>query len=215
MKRKFILAGVIILSIIIGLIILWFSVPHPGQTVSDIRITAKLVHPKDSQRPCVRIYYGYQENGIWFDYPAESYDLLSIFSRKAESGLFAAGDSHIVKIGDYLLISIANNRSNLEGTPADCVVYDSLGSEFKKLFTEYFSPPYGPNAGQYGFYAERKGLGYSTGISVASSFGEHYYVVLKYDSLPKDYVLTCTMETPKGITTEELTYSVIKTMIGE
>lgn len=128
----------------------------------------------------LQVYYGYCLDGVWHDYPSENYDLIDITHEAGERGWKLSYHDHMVKIGPYLLISII-----IPGYPdMTCEVSDSLGSELLNPFMEYVSSG-------YGFVA----FDPSGEDSCSSySFWPRYYLLLEFDSLPDDYVLTVNTE---------------------
>lgn len=146
---------------------------------------------KDCQ--LLQIYYGYEMDGVWYDIPSENFDLKGIFLNEGTTGAEAAAGSHIVEIGQYILICVfAQDFPNITYEQGD--VYDSLGTEFQMPFLEYhcygtMDRPIVP----YGYCAEvtHNFLFFSIPEMYCSSgFEERLYFILEKDSIPDDYVLT-------------------------
>jgi len=137
-----------------------------------------------------QIYYGYKTNGKWTDLPCENYELVSVINNsnletgeeKVYYGYEAANQNHIVKIGQYLLFSLAMDESYS--------VSDSLGSNFQLLFSEYENFP--ENRKIYGYLREDRDSvvsGWEVKYEAITDFMPRYYLWLKYDEIPKDYEL--------------------------
>lgn len=161
-------------------------------------------------RTFLQIYYGYEMDGQWYDIPCENYKLKGIFDLlHTPTGYEAAGESHIVKIGPYLVICVQHNSGNYPQSKTYCKFKDTLGSKAVQCFSAYYSPRKGmdvnPEEGftlptdydnsdalpRYGYFKENAatiGSGNSK-YSASSSFDLYYFLVLEYDSIPKDYKL--------------------------
>lgn len=150
----------------------------------------------------LQIYYGFQKNGEWYDYPSENYDIVSIFNaydyetkeEKIRYGYEAADGHHIVKIGDYVLISIRLTVSVDE--VGEVIIYDSANSQFQLRFSEYHSyngsfSDRSSSEQRYGYLAEdidRKTHKLKDCL-IADTFCMRYYCILKYETVLEDYEL--------------------------
>ena len=135
-RNVFILLGILLICLVILGSCLIMIGPNPPDTVDDIRMTVKPTITKDGVT-YLRLYYGYCVDGWWRDYPMEYYDLKSIFTGKQYSGYRAAQEDHIVKIGQYLLISFSTFSQFGETDSGYLEVSDSLNSDFQQMFLEY------------------------------------------------------------------------------
>lgn len=179
-------------------------VPDFSKEVTDIRITVR-----EREAGCYRaellplidlqIYYGYYSNGEWHDIPCENYDLKPIIWNYTKRGWKIADASHVVKIGPFLLLAIVHDRGEKE-------VYDNLGTEVLEPFDEYitYNKEHFIVDGDHVTYVYENVHGYSffcenreaiINGDVEYYFNENFYkrsyLILDYDSLPDDYVLTC------------------------
>ena len=213
--------------------------PDIPDDVTDVRVTVKPYEDKytkkynqntESKIQYLRAYYGFYSNGEWYDYPIESYDLISIFGTDFQfepdmetidsmRGVHTGLRPHMVKIGPYLLVSI---RTTGECTAAGLVrtdnktkeiisISDTIDSKVEKHFSEYYSPSTkNGNEGEYGTFIKQ----FDT-KSYDSKFGEWYTVLLECDKIPKDYVLTVVSKNVYDeIVEETLTYDDIQEMLA-
>lgn len=193
--------------------------------ISDVRITVKPrsfylpdSYPSASHfnsREFLQIYYGYCLDGVWYDIPCENYELIGIFDNQNCSGFDAAGGSHVVKIGDYLLICVKMGASLND--EAHCQITDTLGSAVTEPFTDYYTvsaffdsdPGYGYFKEAYDSFMGDQEQNYAA----QDNFGKYYYVVLDYDKLPGDYELYANFYN-STVSTETLTYNEINSLVG-
>ena len=172
-------------------------IPHPPAEVSELRIKAvsreyfpySLVGKTEENYSLIQIWYGFFSNGQWKDYPCENYDLVGILDAEGRSGWKAANDHHMVKIGSYVLISIAGSWAENE----HCTITDNIGSEVFTPLADYVS--YSTDSHQYGLLAENPAQINGTGKqrnNVEVRFRNRYYVILELDSLPDDYEMVIT-----------------------
>ena len=187
--------------------------PAPSDDITDIRMT---VVPRDVRTmdmlgiselyenlTVLQIWYGYQSDGQWYDYPSENYELVGLWDDGDNTGWRAAFGSHIGKIGPYLLICVSPPVSD----KLVCEVTDSLNSPVQEPFADYFTC-YVRTAEDgtevhfmdkdkqgYGYIAEDIFLTEDTETPTArlkNTFSKRYYVVLEYDAIPDDYLLDVT-----------------------
>ena len=137
-----------------------------------------------------QIYYGYYSDGTWVDLPCENYELRALGNSRND---YEASDRrHVVKIDKYVLLAFPVGVSASEKSYG--VVTDSLKSEVIEL-TEYGTSGLSmPDSGKkcYGRIRENPNV---MGIlksehEIVNGFAEWYYIVLEYDNIPKDYVVS-------------------------
>lgn len=194
-----------------------------SSNITDVRMTVVPVEldPSDTESfsdtdiTFLRIYYGYYSYGRWHDYPSEYYDLKSIFTSKTYTGYDAAGDDHIVKIGPYLVVFIANYTIGQGSKSVPVKITDTLGNEALQIFSEYYSSIY--NSLNYGYIKEEKRtnklFNNESSRTLMNFFGPYYYVILEYDALPENYSLQYTTQENGESVTQVLTYEQIKQLI--
>lgn len=217
------------------------KMPDLSGNISDIRITLvprEYIPPTSGNATVdhmlknttyLQIYYGYQKDGQWYDIPCENYDLKQIFDfTKHGTGFEAAGKSHIVKIGQYLLVCVQYSSGDYSQADLSCEFIDNLGSKPIQYFEEYYTAPrnlteltesqkidYGKS---YGYLKENLAAipGDGQPLYIASSaFDLHYYLVLDYASLPKDYELLVIFWHGDSNHYRRLTYNDIVALIEE
>lgn len=187
-----------------------------GDAITDIRMTVQPASPghpdQEDGTTFLRIYYGICRNGQWQDRPSEQYDLKAIFRSRSAEGYQAAGRSHLVKIGPYLLVCISNySLDDDPETTVVCTISDTLGTPVQEPFLQYSSTSASNPAGhQYG-YLKQEGLGK---VQTESFFMHYYFLVLDYENLPEDYVLECRTSTAAETVTQTLTYGDIMQLLG-
>lgn len=186
------------------------SVPNISGTVTDIRITtvARDISKMPGMsfveyfqdRTFLQIYYGYQLDGDWHDYPAENYDLRRL--KSSDCGYDAVSSNHIVKIGQYVLIAFTSYR--------DLTVTDSLNSEVVAM-TEYYTSgnDVTSDSAKYGQIIENtlEGNIFNYEYEITSGFDKWYYIILEYDDIPEDYVVSYSLgdsETPPVYTYDDI-----------
>ena len=210
-KRKF-----VVIPIVIGLCALLLlcscgimgrnRIPHPpvatavpdfSEDITDIRISAATCEEYEldfsnyknfRNLTLLQILYGYYSDGEWHDVPAESYDYVGIFN--GSSGMGGTSDSHIVKIGHYLLVCFEQSyyESNFETT-----IIDTISSEVLTPFAEYYTPYSNTPSSGYGILTVEPDSilnGDELEYQAYNSFGKYSYVILDIELLPEDYVLT-------------------------
>lgn len=190
------------------------GIPHPPEAIAipdfsgeitDVRIqtvTCESYKLDLSQytnfkgKTLLQIEYGYQSDGEWFDIPCENYELKGIFENEGTSGKDAVPNSHLVKIGPYLLIChvLYSNAPNSE-----CIISDSLGTTVQKPFMDYFTP-FIKTDDQPGYAlltVDRDSIvdGKELSFTAYGVFGKYYYLILKIDEIPDDYELRITDHT--------------------
>ena len=165
----------ICLSVIICLSLLACQSATNGSK-GNIRITAKLLELDDSDITYIQIHYGKQILGIWNDKPAESYQIIPIFGKEADSSVDAAFFDHMVLIDSSLVISIST-RLLADSTAAEpeCEISDTLGTEVLHLFEEYYTTAY-TEGKKYGQYAESNGF-WGASTKQSNTFDRFYYVI--------------------------------------
>lgn len=176
--------------------------PDIPDKVADVRVQVK-------ERDCggnipqgytaMQIYYGFYSDGKWHDYPCENYDLAGIYFNRSDFGYDAAGEHHVVKLGDKILIALHSYRSN------DIMVSDTLGSEVM-VIDEYFTKTvFKEVSGNVKTEASMVGGGYAYlkenalelgeddyKFSILGAFDKWYYVTIDESELTDDYTLTFT-----------------------
>lgn len=111
------------------------------------------------------------------------------------SGYDAAGDSHIVKIGPYLLVALSANTYEYYDVYGE--VEDTLNSEVQEI-SEYFTPTnfdYSHSGERYVHFRENiRTLDTDDyEYSMSNCVNKWYFVVLDYDKLPENYELKYTI----------------------
>lgn len=182
--------------------------PTLSDDITDVRVTiipreaglapdfGKNMGIDASNMEFMQIYYGYCVNGVWTDLPCENYPLVGTYISQdyetkeliVKQGYEAADESHMVKIGPYLLFSI-EARSGNNGF---YTVGDSLGSEVILKFEEYDNLTTKGHKKTYGYVKEDHTTindGPRLSYEISTGFKARYYVLVKYDELPEDYVL--------------------------
>ena len=167
--------------------------PAPTNEITDVRITLvprecdMFVEKEGEIKREVQLYYGYELDGKWYDYPAVNYPLFSLTDRP-EIGFSVISGSHGVKIGPYLLLSVELS-SSAEASDYWWDISDSMGSEFTRMFAEYAEDP----DITYGMVAEEidweRPNWIGSDFYVSSSMHVWDVLILEYDALPDDYVL--------------------------
>lgn len=178
------------------------NTPDFSGEITDIRFTVKertfeatVNKEYFENKTMLQIYYGYCLDGVWYDIPAENYDLKGVFALRNDNGWKAVAQGHIVEIGPYVVISAVGYAH----PNASHKFYDSIGSEIQEPFAEYVSYfAYGDETGIIYSDSQSSGYGlfYENRQSVVdgklefdalSSFDHRYYIVIKYDDIPDDY----------------------------
>ena len=188
-------------------------------TVSDVRLTIEpyqLKHLNTSAQG-LRIYYGYLSDGKWYDTPVEYHDLidlpsLAISTRTDEKFMWIETRNHAVKIGQFLLITIkttGNPSLTTENMINEIIsISDTISSEVNQHFEEYYDPV--GDEIKYGI-----ALDTAENDRFATTFGKWYSVLLEYDKLPTDYVLTVVCTDVDDNTVElTLTYDDIQELLA-
>ena len=189
------------------------QLPVLTDAITDVRMTVvprayKPMFPfggENKDRTYLQIYYGYFADGAWTDLPIENYELVGVFNGDDRTGWLASNRDHMVKIGPYLLICVT-----LPGFPnMECTITDSLGTQYTEPFADYYTT-------DYGFVSEcilpTKNENDPLVIQ-SEGFWPRYYLILDYESLPNDYVVTVDKETPSYHDHYELTMDQIKSFI--
>ncbi len=209
-------------------------IPNIPGDVSDVRMTIldreyETTSYFDSELvlSMMQICYGYCVDGVWNDFPSENYDLIGIWEDFTKTGWEASDGSHIVKIGQYLLVSICLRDDPL----AQHVILDSLNSKIQEPFAEYRTYwYYYDQEGQQHYYSEynESGYGYMAEnphygkegeeirLNERMEFPARYYIILDYTTLADDYELNVSViEWDDQIGKEyKLTGKEIKDLIG-
>lgn len=173
-------------------------IPDFSGNISDIRITGverefKVSNPAFENHTPVQIYYGYKSDDIWYDIPCENYELRGVLGNYSELNYEAAGQSHIVRIGPYLLVSIcAFNVSRDE----NCVISDTLGTEVITPLEEYYTPFIVTDTSRplYSYLKEdRAFIGASKSqCQLLAPFDRYYFLIVEMDKLTEDYQINIT-----------------------
>lgn len=184
------------------------------------KVTKDYMEQRGEEIQFLRVYYGYCSNGEWYDHPFEHYDLIEILStevRYPESDCTIGSKNHMVKIGPYLLITIKTTGApnSFIGNQAKEIVSisDTIDSKVEKHFAEYYSPyieKEDRKEGKYALFMKK-----ADAVSYVSTFGEWYTILLEYDKIPKDYVLTVVSKNRKDKIDEFiLTYDDIQKLLA-
>lgn len=206
------------------------SSPDFSSIIQDIRVSVKprehvpqttgiaAIDNRLRNQTFLQIYYGYYSDNQWHDMPCENYELKGIFNSFHDyTGYDAAGDSHIVKIGPYLLICIKHYSMKAPQWATFCTIKDTLGSEVSRPFDDYYTKAgRDPNTHGYGYFKEDISSLSLDGIVnylARDTFEQYYYVLLDYDTLPNDYELTVTYWEGLGSVYQTLTYDDIASLI--
>ena len=176
--------------------------PNIPYVVDNIRIQAKVRDCGDNipeGYTALQIYYGYFVDSKWYDYPCENYDLKGIYIDRAKFGYDAAGENHIVKIGDKILIALPTWRNG------EIEVKDTLGSKVIVMDEYYTSTVPTETSGNYHTGYSMVGEGYAYlkenalelgeddyNFSILGAFDKWYYVTIDESELTDDYTLTFT-----------------------
>ena len=181
------------------------AVPDFSEEITDIRISAATCekyeldfsHSKNFRNLTIlQILYGYYSDGEWHDVPAENYDYVGILN--GSSGMGGSSDSHIVKIGPYILVcyEAASMASNFETT-----ITDTIGSKVLEPFSEYYTPYSNYPTSGYGILTVDPNSilnGDKLEFTARNTFGKFYYVILEIESLPEDYEMLITTTYESG-----------------
>lgn len=188
--------------------------PTPSDETEDIRITT--VDRAVAQIPSTwlfshfrgrtykQIYYGYFEDGTWYDFPADNYQLKALLG--SDTGYEAAENSHLAKIGQYVLLAFrVTNRPECFGT-----VEDSLNSETFELTQFCTSGDMLTSDGEcFGTVFDNPN---KTGVlqaeyQITNSFYKWYYLILKQEDLTNDYVATVSTYSEENELISKSTYT--------
>lgn len=206
--------------------------PDLSGNISDIRMTildreydAPSFETDFQNLSMMQIWYGYNANGIWYDYPSENYDLIGILEFKDCIGWKAALGSHMVKIGPYLLVNICVQNHPQK----DCKITDTLNSPLQEPFAQYNTYHYYYDEdGQKHTYLDDHSHGYGSiaenpnrrsansdeiAYNMRCEFVRRFYLILDYESIPDDYVLTVSVSSVNTDDMEE--YTLTTDMIRE
>ena len=164
-------------------------------------------------KTALQMMYGYCKDGVWTYVPCENYDLIGIFENEGEFGYDAAKGSHIVKIGDYLLISasIGYNQSEVRA-----VVNDTRDSQIVTMH-EYL----GTSLEEF-VYLKEKGLLIGTkeyDFEASMPFLNKRYCLVDMTDLSEDYKFTVRIyhaqDGEESLLKEQtLTYDEIQRLLG-
>lgn len=137
-QKRFLVVSVAVICLCLAFVLVRFTSdpsrrkPNFDGEITDVRVTAIPVDAKTSFWPdaeFIWVHYGYKKDGIWYDIPAENYEICRINSvSTAFDPLFK---DHVVQIGPYVLIMLQNSPDN------DVVISDSLGTEVQSPFEQY------------------------------------------------------------------------------
>ena len=191
------------------------NIPH---VVDNIRIQAKVRDCGDNipeGYTALQIYYGYFIDGKWYDYPCENYDLKGIHSDRAKFGYDAAGENHIVQIGDKILIALPTWRNS------EIEVNDTLGSKVIVMDEYYTSTVPTETSGNYHTGYSMVGEGYAYlkenalklgksdyAFEITGSFDKWYYIIVNFDDLTENYKVSFSYKTPENANSSfEVTYN--------
>ena len=193
--------------------------PDIPEKVDDIRITfverdcgLDTMGAPYSAYTAIQIYYGYCYNGEWYDYPSENYDLCGIFFPNDDNyGFEAAGDDHIVEIGDKILIAITPFL--LEYTAK---ITDTLDTEVI-MKDEYATVNTVESGKKYAYFKENALRLYKMdyGYGIHGGFSRWYFLVLNKDDIDESYSLTYNNNEYVGVPSRDkiLTYNDIQTLL--
>ena len=209
--------------------------PELSKDISDVRIT---IVPRTYDPPSdyadlqdlsfMQIWYGYYADGQWNDYPSENYELSGILQHNSRQGWKASVGSHLVKIGPYLLICICLHDDPM----VEYHLSDTLDSQIQQPFEAYNTclDYYDENGQRHDFMdTHETGYGYiaedpstiageaQLAYIVRSEFPRRYYVLLDYESIPEDYVLTISQvsSVPEQEESQSLTFDMIQEAISK
>lgn len=177
-----------------------FMKPDFSGNVTDVRITTVKREYNgtefDSNR-VMQLYYGYCIDDVWYDIPCENYDLIGICDNKGNYGYDAAGDDHIVKIGNKIVFAFSTTSFY------DSQLKDSLDSktyEITDYFTKSFTTKesngiyYGVSTVGDGYsYLKEKALAYDDDeyeYMIVGKFDKWYYLVVDESELDETYQIT-------------------------
>jgi len=182
------------------------EIPSPPNEITDIRMTVisrpyeppALVSGNFKNIDLLQIWYGYQAEESWYDYPSENYELIGIYENKGHSGWKAANGSHITKIGPYVLVNFY--------LPADpdieCSITDTLRTQIQQPFEQYNTfDVYVDESGHEHRYMDSHSTGYGylcedpaeinnptdSPCVMWPEFYRRYYLVLNHDEITDDY----------------------------
>ncbi len=155
----------------------------------------KLTNGPDSDTVFFSILYGYKPTRQTRSFISiDKLDLRSI-ENKGKTGKDAARDSHLVMLGDCLLIAIA--VYDMEENTA-YVVEDSTNTSSHMTDDRYYTHTDPEKANEGTNYGQAVQESYEVDEKGDSKFTATYgypvwhYIVKEYDSIPEDYVLTLT-----------------------
>lgn len=164
----------------------------PYQFITNVR-DARIFNPPDENTIYYERYYGFKLTNQTKKYiAASSLDLRSI-ENKGKTGTDVAKESHMVLIGDCVLIAIA-----VYDMQDGCayVVKDSTNSSVMPDDRFYTHTNFEKSdESNYGQAIEVPGLTDESGhqmYTLSYGYPVWHYIVKEYNSLPKDYVVTLT-----------------------
>ena len=199
--------------------------PEIPEKVKNIRINVVADESSSSQSDVnAQIYYGFLSGYTWTDAPCENYKLAGIFGNEGNFGYQAAGKSHILEMGDKIVIALTPVQ-----TKGSLTASDTLNSTVLK-FEDYYSPsswvqvyPQSStntqNNGKNFNYFKENNLAKDTdaySLSVSSYFPKWYFIVINKSELNQDYKLTVTDKTTSnGIREFKLSFDTITTLLED
>lgn len=177
-----------------------YQMPDFSSEITDVRITVRERNidyallpgnSGDENVKVIQIYYGYLSNGKWHDIPAENYALKGL-SRNAMDGCAALQDSHVVRIGDYIVLAFPVGKGLIYPTKPYAVITDTLNTEVIEI-TEYYSTS--TETDKYDDYRllienmrEYETEDYS--YVIMHNVDIWYYLVIESDKLTEGYTVT-------------------------
>ncbi|MBR6563603.1 MAG: hypothetical protein IKK70_06680 [Clostridia bacterium] len=135
-------------------------------------------------RTALQTMYGYCVDGTWTYIPCENYELYGILDDEGDKGFEVAEKSHIVKIGEHLLVAV-----RVPNYSFDMRVEISEDSSDTRIFAiEQFA---GRDVGEY-VYLKEKGTLVGTkeyDFSSMRPFPDKRYAVVKQSDITEDFRL--------------------------
>lgn len=163
--------------------------PEPSGEVIDIDVKyiereCRLDELTFGGRTVLQTMYGYCVDGTWTYIPCENYELYGILDDEVDKGFDAAEKSHIVKIGEYLLIAM-----RVPNYSFDMRIETFADSSDTRIFAiEQFA---GRDVGEYVYLKEKGTLVGSKEYDFSSMrpFPKKQYAVVKMSDISDDYRL--------------------------
>lgn len=161
------------------------SSPEPADTVTRLRvsipqrnISMKDLYPgAEDEIPYAKafqVYYGYQLEGKWYDFPAENYAIKSLDGNT--DGMYVMSGNHVVEIGPFVLLAF-NDQSARGATLTDSLNTQPLKMEIKDL----------ASSSTFIVYENALGFGTENYDYYIGPFGVWYFIALEKEAIPEDY----------------------------